>query len=468
MKKRILLKSLISLTLLMSASLPLFSQSDSLCNMIDKIFASFHNAMPGAAVAVSYDGKTIYSKAFGLSNLELTVPNTTQTIFECGSVSKQFTAAAVMLLIQEGKISLDDDVRKYIPELPVYDQIITIRHLLSHTSGLKDWGALYSLTGWPRTTRAYTQSLSADIVFRQKSLNFTPGSRYSYSNSNYVMLVQIAERVSEMSLADFTSERIFKPLGMSKTQWRDDYNEIVPGRSVAYTLKNGMFFQDMPFENVYGPGGLLTTTEDLLKWNRELESGVLFTDSIAKLRITPGNLTDGSSSGYAAGLMIGEWNGFKEISHSGSTAGYRAWLAWYPEKRLSVAILSNYALFSPVSAGRDIASVFLGTPQGSEKIIQTVQNTKPMLVEVKSLKDYTGKYYSCDIDVIYEIDVFENGLRIYRMAGDTFKLKAVDVDEFLSSNNGRYRFKRDKRGRVTGFTVSVSRAENVPFERVVK
>lgn len=269
-----------------------WSQSNDTVNRIDQIFARFHNDMPGVAVAIAINGKSFYNKAFGLSNLEFPLPNTSETIFECGSVSKQFTAAAILLLVQEGKLSLNDDVRKYVPELPQYDSTITIQHLLNHTSGLKDWGALYSLTGWPRTTRAYTQQLSFDIVFRQKSLNFSPGSKYSYSNSNYVMLTLITERVSGKTLAEFTTEKFFKPLGMTKTQWRDNFREVVQGRAVAYSLRDGVFSLDMPFEDVHGPGGLLTTTADLLKWNILLDTNEIFSTQIAQQRVTPGLLND--------------------------------------------------------------------------------------------------------------------------------------------------------------------------------
>ena len=443
-----------------------WSQSNDTVNRIDQIFARFHNDMPGVAVAIAINGKSFYNKAFGLSNLEFPLPNTSETIFECGSVSKQFTAAAILLLVQEGKLSLNDDVRKYVPELPQYDSTITIQHLLNHTSGLKDWGALYSLTGWPRTTRAYTQQLSFDIVFRQKSLNFSPGSKYSYSNSNYVMLTLITERVSGKTLAEFTTEKFFKPLGMTKTQWRDNFREVVQGRAVAYSLRDGVFSLDMPFEDVHGPGGLLTTTADLLKWNILLDTNEIFSTQIAQQRVTPGLLNDGSSSGYAAGLMIGEWNGYNEISHSGSTAGYRAWLAWYPSKKLSVAILSNYAAFNPTAAGRAIASVFLGIPQISATVSESSQLSVQSAYEISNLNSFAGIYYSEEVESTYKIEVKEGALEVYRKAGDNFRLISVAKDEFSTASNGLFKFSRDKKGRITGFTVSVSRAENVPFKKI--
>ena len=463
MKKRLTLVLLLTLVLTGST---IWSQTNDTVNRIDRIFAQYHNEMPGVAVAVALNGKVFYNKAFGLSNLEFPIPNTSETIFECGSVSKQFTAAAILLLDQEGKLSLSDDVRKYVPELPQYDVTITIQNLLNHTSGLKDWGALYSLTGWPRTTRAYTQKLGFDIIFKQKSLNFTPGSRYSYSNSNYMMLVLITERVSGKSLAEFTTEKFFKPLEMTKTQWRDNFREVVQGRAVAYSERDGEFYLDMPFEDIHGPGGLLTTTADLLKWNRLLETNEIFSGQIAQQRITPGLLNDGSSTGYAAGLVIGDWNGFKEISHSGSTAGYRAWLAWYPSKKLSVVILSNYASFDPTEAGRAIASAFLGTPQISATVKETSQQSRQAVYENSDLNSFAGTYYSEEIETTYTIEFKEGALEVYRKAGDTFRLISAAKDEFSTSNNGYFVFIRDKRGRVIGLSIYVSRAENVPFKKI--
>ena len=451
---------------------PAWAQTADTIGQLDRLFARYHNEMPGLAVAIARDGKTIYNKAFGLADMEHMVPNTTKTIFECGSVSKQFTAAAILLLIQEGKLSVNDDVRKYIPELPQYEAPITIRHLLSHTSGLKDWGAVYGLTGWPRTTRAYTQELSFDIVFRQKSLNFTPGSQYSYSNSNYVMLVLIIERVSGKSFAEFTTEKLFVPLGMKDTQWRDDFREIVPGRAIAYSGTQTRYRQNMPFEDVHGPGGLLSTTADLLTWNQLLETNELFNKEIAQLRIEPGILNNGNSSGYAAGLMIGKWNQYNEISHSGSTAGYRAWLAWYPEKKISVAILSNYASFDPAGVGRAITAVFLGprasSPAPGNAAVETERTprTEPFQLDETKASEYIGTYYSDDADATYKIETRANEVWVYRMAGDIFRLTPSLKDEFTNASNGAFKFTRDKKGKITGFNVSVSRALNVPFKKL--
>ncbi len=486
------------LLLLTFMSLSLNAQENDTTARIDALFASFHNEMPGVAVAVSIDGRVIYNKAFGLANLEYQVPNTTATLFEAGSVSKQFVAAGILLLAQEGRLSLDDDVRKYIPELREYEAPITIDMLLSHTSGVKDWGALYSLTGWPRTTRVYTQELGWDIIFKQSGLNFYPGSQYSYSNSNYMLLALIIERVSGKTMAQFTAGAFFEPLGMKSTRWRDNHRAVVPGRSTAYTSRNGVYLMNMPFEDLHGPGGLLTTTADLLRWNNLFRNHLIFNQEYASNRITERKLNDGQGTGYAAGLTIAKVNDFDEIAHSGSTAGYRAWLAWYPQKQLSVVILSNYAQFGAVSYGRQVAAIFLGqeplrqeAPPAAKALpaqqvavpaTEPAVSSQPAIVSAREqeavtarneekvitikkadLTQYAGDYYSPDIETIYRLFVQDGQLKVRRRAEDIFTLQHLSGDNFLSEGNGDFQFERNRKGRVTGFKVSVSRVANVPF-----
>jgi CubicO group peptidase (beta-lactamase class C family) len=351
-------------SLTFSLLLVLFSdaagQATDTVKLIDALFTSWNNATPGGAIAISRNDKIIYNKAFGLADLEHNIPNTTTTIFESGSVAKQFTAMSILLLESEGKLSLKDDVRKYVPELPTYQAPITIQHLLNHTSGLKDWGSIGEFEGWPRTTRVYTQELALEIMCRQKTLNFTPGSEYSYSNSNYSLLVTIVQRISKQTLAEFTKAQLFEPIGMPNTKWRDNFREVIPNRAIAYARSKGAYQQLMPFENVHGHGGLLTTTADLLKWNQLLKTHSPGGDAVYLKRVERGKLNNGNNIDYASGLSIGRINGFEEIQHSGATAGYRAWLAYYPKQNLSVAILSNDAGFNPSVVGRSVAEIFLG------------------------------------------------------------------------------------------------------------
>ena len=296
---------------------------------------------PGCAAAVSVNGETIFEKAFGLADMEHDVANTPQTIFESGSVAKQFTAASLVLLQLEGKLSLDDSVRKYIPELPDYGSPLTIRHLLNHTSGLRDWGTVMSLTGVGRGDRVISQDLALDVITHQRALDFKPGSEYSYSNSGYNLAAIIVERVSKQKFPAFVEERIFKPLGMKSSSWRDDYQRIVPGRAQAYSRQGtGPWRLEMPFMNVYGNGGMLTTVGDWMKWNAMLDSRSLGAPLVEALE-TQGVLNDGRKIAYALGLVVDRYKGLKDVSHGGSTAGYQTFLARYPENKVSVGVMCN-------------------------------------------------------------------------------------------------------------------------------
>ncbi len=363
-------------------------QSADTIQWIDQLFSHWNNATPGGVVTVERNSKIIYNKAFGIADLEHNFPNTTETIFEGGSLSKQFTAVAALLLVADGKLSLTDDVRKYVPELPSYSGVITIQQLLNHTSGLKDWGVIGGISGWPRTTRVYTQELALQIICKQRSLNFYPGSEYSYSNSNYSLLVTIIERISKQSLAAFTRTRLFEPAGMKNTQWRDNFREIIPNRSIAYDRPEGKYVQEMPFENVHGHGGILTTTQDLIVWNHQLETHTIGGEPVYQMRTQKGKLSGGKEITYAGGLVISARNGFREISHTGATAAYRAALYYYPGKKLTVAILSNDGTFSPGGGATQVADVFLGKAEPPKAPIKNITSSE------ESLKRFDGIFRS--------------------------------------------------------------------------
>ncbi len=384
---------------------------------LDALFSRWNNATPGAAIAIQRGEKLFYNKAFGLSDLEHNVPNTPETVFESGSVAKQFTATSILMLAANGQLSLQDDVRKYVPELPIYEAPITVQHLLNHTSGLKDWGSVGALTGWPRTTRIYTQALALDIMSKQKSLNFKPGAKYSYSNSNYSLLATIVERVSNKSLARFTDSVFFKPLGMHHTQWRDNFREVVPNRAIAYSGNENNYRQLMPFEHIHGHGGLLTTTGDLLRWNKLLETKTIVGEKVAQWRTQKGKLNDSTEISYAAGLFIGEVNEYQEISHSGATAGYRAWLAYYPQKKLSVAILSNDAGMGGI--WQQVAAIFLGPTVLSVP----VKPTHFITLSEDQKKAWSGVYKQVD-----DIDVIRLEYQDNKLISNGHELSALHLD----------------------------------------
>jgi CubicO group peptidase (beta-lactamase class C family) len=329
---------------------------------VDAVFAPWDSTRtPGCAVGVARDGRPILERAYGMADLEQDRPNTPGTIFEAGSVSKQFTAAAVLLLAQEGRLSLDDPIRRHVPEVPDYGRPITIRHLLTHTSGLRDWGTVAEAAGWPRTTRAYTHAHVLDIVSRQRALNFDPGAHHSYSNTGYNLAAVLVARVSGQPFADFTRVRLFDPLGMAHTSWRDDHRRIVRGRATAYVQDRGDWRILMPFEDVHGNGGLLTTVGDLLAWNENFVHGRVGGAAFVAEQQRRGRLDDGREIEYAAGLYIRTWRGVREVSHSGATAGYRAFLARYPDQRLSVAVLCNAGNANTTRLARQVAEIYLGS-----------------------------------------------------------------------------------------------------------
>jgi CubicO group peptidase (beta-lactamase class C family) len=397
------MKKIVSIVLQIIAVCSGQAQTDT-TKQIDNIFSSWNNSTPGGSILVARGEKIIYHKAFGLADLEHNTPNTTETVFESGSVAKQFVAASVLLLASEGKLSMKDDARKYIPELPQYDATITIQHLMNHTSGIKDWGSLYSVTGWPRATRVYTQELALDIICKQNSLNFTPGAEYAYSNSNYVLLAFIVERLSKQSLPDFTRIRFYEPLQMTNSKWRYNFKEVIKNRSIAYAKYKDNWYQDMPFENVHGPGGMLTTTSDLFKWNQLLVKKNIGNDVFASSRVQHGVLNNGNEIVYSGGVSVGVFNGTQEVSHSGATAGYRAWLAYYPEKKLSVVILSNDGSFGPVGAGRQLAGIFIPAVKTN-----TVK-PKSITIDQNDLKKFSGIYKEVRGYDVMNIEYNENKL----------------------------------------------------------
>jgi CubicO group peptidase (beta-lactamase class C family) len=356
---------------------------------VDRVFAQWTNTTsPGCAVGVSRDGRVILTRAYGMANLEYDVRNTPTTIFEAGSVSKQFTAAAVALLAIDGKLSLEDPIRKHFPELPPYADSITIRQMLNHTSGLRDWGTVAAAAGWPRGSRTYTHAHVLDIVARQRSLNYKPGAEYLYSNTNYNLAAMLVERVSGMSFAAFTKQRLFEPLGMTNTSWRDDYTRVVKNRATAYSGQGAVWRQSMPFENVYGNSSLLTTVEDMLKWNENLTNPVVGGAPFVAEMHRQGRLNNGRTITYALGLVVEDYRGVPEVNHTGATAGYRAYLARFPEQKLGVAVLCNMGSVNPGAVGHSVAEIFL---EGQLKPAPTQAGTTVRLATAQ-LQQRIGTY----------------------------------------------------------------------------
>ncbi|MDF2193747.1 serine hydrolase domain-containing protein [Paraflavitalea sp. CAU 1676] len=300
---------------------------------IDKIFSWAKTGTPGCACAISQNGKLVVNRAYGSADLERDVPISSNSIFDAGSLTKQFVAAATLMLVEEGKLSLTEDIRKYIPELPDYGQKITPDHLLTHTSGLRDWTGLLPFSA--------NKPDALTMVLRQRNTNFAPGEEWAYSNSGYVLLKEIIARTTGKPFGEFAAKRLFEPLGMASTSYRDDLRDIIKQRALAYEQEQGRWKMTMLLDNDRGGGGaLLTTATDLLIWNEALNQvklGRFVTDKLQE----PARLNNGRQLDYARGLMLDTYRGSKEIWHSGSAAGYKGWLGRYPEQGLSIAILCN-------------------------------------------------------------------------------------------------------------------------------
>ena len=473
------------------------------------IFAEYQSSnTPGCAAAVEIAKRDTFAAAYGMADLEHAAGNTPATVFEVGSVSKQFTAAAILLLVERGQISLDDDVRKYFPEIPAYERPVTVRQLLNHTSGLRDWGEVENIAGWPRGTREYSHAHVLEIISRQHSLNYPPGDAWSYTNSGYNLAAMLVERVSGTTLQAFCRKEFFQPLGMASTQWRDDFRRIVPNRAIAYALHGTEWRQEMPFEDVYGNGGLLSTVGDLLKWNDNITSGKLHA-SLFQLMQKPGFLSDGRPVNYGFGLFLYHFQGLEEIGHSGATAGYRAWLGRIPSKGLSIAVICNAASANATGLAHQIANLYLGAappdpPPASAQhdfkagLYRSVRDHSTVTVDTKNvranarfeggkmiisdpvygddvwelvehsittnLSEFVGVYTSEEAESVLRV-VIENGnLTIHRRPNSSFTLNPTYADAFYCLL-GNVRFVKDAAQKIVGLSLSEPRVWDLRFTR---
>jgi CubicO group peptidase (beta-lactamase class C family) len=359
---------------------------------LDQIFEQWTKpGAPGAAVAVIQNGKLVYQKGYGLANLEYDIPITPDTIFHVASVSKQFTAMALVLLEEDGKLSIEDDVHKYLPELPDYGHKIAIRNLLQHTSGIRDQWQTLALAGW-RLDDVITQKQILRMLFRQKELNFVPGTQHLYSNGGYTLAAEIVARVSGKPFPDFCDERIFKPLGMARTHFHIDHQRIVHDRAYSYE-RAGSGYQASPlnYANV-GATSLFTTAPDLAKWlDNFRDPKVGGKAAIARLE-EQGVLANAEKIDYALGVSIGKYRGLKTVSHAGADAGFRSYVLWFPDQQLGVVVLANVGNFNTGDAVNKVAAVYLEdkmTPQAAQP-----QKPKPeyITVDPATLPQYAGNY----------------------------------------------------------------------------
>lgn len=310
--------------------------------LADKIFAEWDKpSSPGCALAVVHNGSIVYAKGYGTANLELNVPISTKTVFDIGSVSKQFTAMSVLLLAQDKKLSLDDEIHKFIPELPNYGVPVTLRQMLNHLSGIRSYTDLFDLAGIPEINLT-TDDDALQLMARQKTLNFTPGQQYLYSDTNYFFLSLVVKRVSGQTLREFALQRIFKPLGMTSTHFHDDHTMIVPQRATGYAPHAGGGFEiDMSNFEELGDGSVMTTVEDLARWDQNFYTPIVGGQNAIDELQRVGIRNDGRKTSYGMGLVLDRYRGLPRVQHSGEWVGYRSGFIRFPEQKLSVIALCN-------------------------------------------------------------------------------------------------------------------------------
>ena len=358
---------------------------------IDRVFAPWNKpASPGCALGVVQQGRLVYSKGYGTANLELGVPITPQTVFDIGSLSKQFTAMSVLLLAQDGKLSLDDEIHQFVPELPAYGAPVTLRSMLHHSSGLPSYTDLFDLAGIPESDLT-TDDDALALIARQRTLNFPPGRQYLYSDTNYFLLSLVVRRVSGETLREFARRRIFVPLGMRSSHFHDDHRMIVPRRATGYAPRPGGGFDiDMSNFEQLGDGSVMTTVEDLARWDRNFETPVVGGRGAVKLLQEAGVRTDGSRTPYAMGLILDEYRGVARVQHTGEWVGYRSSLLRFPKAKLSVILLCNaIGDLEPLALSERVADIYFrveDSPPG-----QAPRSDSPATAEIAS---YTGAYWN--------------------------------------------------------------------------
>lgn len=492
---------------------------------VDRVFGRYSTMTPGCAVGVARGGREILSRGYGMAELEHRVAITPATVFEAGSVSKQFTAFLVLLLEREGKLSLDDPLRKHLPELPDYGAPLTIGQVLSHTSGLRDWYGLAEVEGLQAGEHHFRNEDLLEIASRQRALNFPSGTKYLYSNTGWNLMALVVERVTGESFQEASRRRIFEPLGMADTRWRDEFRMVVPGRAIAYARRGEGWLKADPFMSIVGAGGLLTTVHDLLRWNENLSTGAVGGKPLVDRMQTRARLNDGREIGYGLGLMIRDERGTRAVAHGGATGGYRSQVLRFPERALSIAILCNDAA-ATVADANAIADVFLGAAtarqagaplSGSElralrgryRVAGTgeplevvLRDSQPMangyrlavqrrdgdaatavlgvdtngdsvmLVRVApwapaaaALREYAGEYRTDEVPAAWRTVVAGDTLVLHGPGRRRIALRPAYRDAFVAPGLGSVVFRRDGRGRIEAMSFVMGRVRDLRLAR---
>jgi CubicO group peptidase (beta-lactamase class C family) len=440
---------------------PSRGQSDdaALQRKVDQVFAAYDKPdSPGCALGVVRDGNLIYKRGYGQGSLELGVPLSSESVFYMGSVSKQFTAASVVLAAEQGYLSLDDDIRKWVPELPDYGKTVTLREMLHHTSGFRDVLGLLALSGRDSQDIHPTAEV-LDLVAHQKALNYAPGDEFLYSNTNYFLMSVVIPRATGKSLSQFAEENIFKPLGMSHTRFYDDRSVVLPGRVAAYEPRaNGGFRVDWSTSfDMVGGGGLMSSVDDMLLWDRNFYDNKLGKGTLLKEMQTPGVLNNGKPIEYALGLFITKYRGLPIVEHGGANFGYRTELLRFPEEKFSVIALCNLGTSAPRGLANQVADIYLAGKFPAD----AKGSSATTAAEHVDPQPYAGTYRSAESHSVYTLAASNGDLTLFGQ----LHLKAAGANRFVYPGGPEFRFESTSNGNGMRFTMESEDAQPQVFER---
>jgi len=402
---------------------------------IDSLFISWNQPNhPGGSVGIMKEGKVIFSRAYGLTSLEYLVPNTPDTRFNIASVSKQFTCMGIVLLHIQGKLSLDDDVRKHLPELPIFEDTITIRHLIHHTSGMRSLHALLEMAGW-RGDDSRTNEDLFRFMRNQKDLNFKPGAEYLYCNTGYMLMADIIEKITEEKFAVWVYDNVFEPLGMINTYVEDDYSRVVPVNATSYygSASHG-FSRAIEFWGYVGSGNIHSTTNDLLVWLTNYYHPQTGWENAFQLMQSQGILNNGDTLDYAFGININKYKGGNGISHGGSIGGYRSIVQAFPDHELNIAILTNFSSSNTGSKLNRISNILLKLDADVEPGLITADSISSRFLSNEELAKFCGHYWNEKSGYARKIYLKDDTLRYFRPESSESKLIPVGENAFQMSN----------------------------------
>ncbi len=414
---------------------------------MDSIFFAFNRPdTPGCAVGVVCNGDLIFSKGYGTANLDYGTPIRPDSRFMVASVSKQFAAAALLMMAQEGVLDLDEDLRSYISELPEFEKPITARQIIHHTSGLRDIFNLLSLAdvGLDNTT---TNEDALVMLSRQQRLNFEPGSEYLYSNSGYFLISVLVKEVTGMSLRDYTHKHFLEPIGMTATHWHDDTEMIVPNRVTSYRPTSrgpGQFYRGNM--DRIGARGLFTTIEDFAKWDANFIENRTHLEDFTRIMTRAGSTNNGSFINYAAGLRLGRYKSLSTIGHGGSYMGFRTHYMRFPQYELGIVVFCNKSNINPAVYSRQVADLYLRNTFGD------------------LFRGYAAHYHNESLDASFSVVLKDGDLYLKRQSGEKQRMLWTDNDRFRA---GRWniRFQRNSNGQIDRFTIEAPRTGIITFHK---